>query len=221
MSDSCIVLVAEAHVLPALGQRFSGDRPLLGFSENDALAALQAILTRRPELVVLERVFATTPRGTALISRIKADPSLEAVEIRVVSHDSSYVRTVRRARAGRAPGQAAPREAAPKLDPTGTRRAPRYRMREGQEAKVDGNPVALLDLSTLGAQVRSAAVLRPNQRVQIAFGDASGSIACRAVIAWASYERPEKGAEPCYRAGLQFLDAPAEVVDAFRRRNAV
>jgi hypothetical protein len=221
MSDPCVVLVAEGHVLPALERRFSGDRPLLGFSESDALAALQAILTRRPELVVLERVFATTPRGTALISRMKADPSLDAVEIRVVSHDSSYSRTVRRGRTSRSAAQAPPHEAAPKLDPTGTRRAPRYQMRKGQEAKVDGNPVALLDLSTLGAQVRSATVLRPNQRVQIAFGDAAGSVTCRAVIAWASYERPEKSAEPCYRAGLQFLDAPAEAVDAFRRRNAV
>ena len=221
MSDSRIVLVADARALPALEQRFSADGPLLSFSEADAVAALQAVLTRRPELVVLERVFATTPRGTALISRIKADPSLELVEIRVVSHDLSYSRTVRRARAGRSPLPARAPEAAPKLDPTGTRRAPRYRMREGLEAKVDGTAVALLDLSILGAQVRSTTVLRPNQRVQIACADAAGSVACRAVIAWASFERPAKGAEPCYRAGLQFLDASAEAVDAFRKRNAV
>jgi hypothetical protein len=220
MSDPCIVLVAEARVLHALEQRFAGDRPVLGFSGSDAVPALQAILTRRPQLVVLERAFATTPRGTAFISRIKADPSLEAVEIRVVSHDSSYSRTVRRGRAGRSPLPAPPPETAPKLDPTGTRRAPRYQMREGLEAKVDGNTVALLDLSTLGAQVRSPTVLRPNQRVQIAIADSAGTVSCRAVIAWASYERPEKGADPCYRAGLQFLNASSDAVDAFRRRNA-
>jgi hypothetical protein len=220
MSDSCIVLVAEGHVLPVLERRFSSGSPLLSFTGSDAVAALQAILGQRPGLVVLERVFAATPRGTALISRIKADPSLESVEIRVVSHDSPYSRTVRRGRAAPPTAPAVP-EPAPKLDPTGTRRVPRFRMRKGLEARIDGSGAELLDLSTLGAQVLSPTVLRPNQRVQIAFADATGAVACRAVIAWARYERPEKGAEPCYRAGLQFLDAAAEDVDAFLKRNAV
>jgi hypothetical protein len=220
MSDSCIVLIAEAHAMAALKGRFSAGSPLLSFAEGDAVAALQAILVQRPGLVVLERVFATTPRGTALIARIKADPALEATEIRVVSHDGSYSRTARRGRASQPPVAAVPAPS-PKLDPTGTRRAPRYRMREGLDARVDGNAVTLVDLSTLGAQVVSPTVLRPNQRVQITFADALGTIACRAMIAWASFERIEKGSDPCYRAGLEFLNAGAETVDPFCRRNAV
>ena len=36
---------------------------------------------------------------------------------------------------------------------------------------VDGNPAALVDLSTVGAQVVSPTVLKPNQRVRVSFGD--------------------------------------------------
>jgi hypothetical protein len=38
--------------------------------------------------VALERVFAATPRGAALINRISADPTLRQLEIRFVSHES-------------------------------------------------------------------------------------------------------------------------------------
>lgn len=223
MSDARIVLVAGAHVLPALQQRFSSGATLHSFADGEAVAALQAILAERPSLIVLDRVFATTPRGTALITRIKADPALDEAEIRVVSHDGSYSRTARRGRAGKAPAgaQAAGQGPAPKLDPTGTRRAPRYGMRAGLDAKVDGNAVTLVDLSTLGAQVLSPTVLRPNQHVQVTFADQVTTVTSRAMIAWASFERPQKGADPCYRAGLEFLNASAEAIDAFCRRNGV
>ena len=221
MPDPCVVLVAESPTIPALSERFSSVGPLFTFNESDAVAALQAILARRPELLVLERVFATTPRGTALIARIKADPSLDAVEIRVVSHDGSYSRTARRGRSSPTPAVAPKPEPTPILDSTGTRRAPRFRMPETLETRVEGNVVTLVDLSTLGAQVLSPAVLRPNQRVQITFADGVGTVACRAMIAWASFERPQKGADPCYRAGLEFLNAPGEALEAFCRRIAI
>jgi hypothetical protein len=223
MSDSGIIIVAAARMLAALQQRFTGAGAVHSFAESDAVAALQAILADRPSLIVLERVFATTPRGTALITRIKSDQSLDEAEIRVVSHDGSYSRVARRGRGGQAPEGAKPAALAPspKLDPTGTRRAPRYGMRAGLDAKVDGSSVTLVDLATLGAQVLSPTVLRPNQRVQITVADQVATIACRAMIAWASFERPAKGADPCYRAGLEFLAADADALEAFCRRNGV
>jgi hypothetical protein len=42
-------------------------------------------------VVTLEQLFAATPRGAALIHRIKADPSLVQSEIRVVVHDDAGV----------------------------------------------------------------------------------------------------------------------------------
>ena len=81
-------------MLIALPEHLSGlkDRDelndALAFPDCDALQALDVITLQRPEVVALERLFAATTRGAALISRIKADPTLTACEIRIVSHDS-------------------------------------------------------------------------------------------------------------------------------------
>src|SRR5262249_16629373 len=84
----------------------------VAFTETDALIALEVITKRKPQVVVLERLFASTPRGTALINRIKADPSLNASEIRVMAADGDYLRRGRRAPAARPPTAApAPGEA--------------------------------------------------------------------------------------------------------------
>ena len=221
MSDSCTVLIAAASVLPGLTQQFEAETTLLTFTDADVVRAVQAIVSQRPSRILLERLFATTPRGTALIARIKADASLAETEIRVVSHDGTYSRTVRRGRASRLPAgaPAGVRTPVPELDPTGTRRAPRYRIREGIDARVDGSAVTLVDLSALGAEVVSPTALRPNQRVQVTFADSEGPVTCRAVIVWASFERIQKDTNPCYRAGLEFLDADFEAIEAFCGRN--
>ena len=77
VSEPCIVLIASPDLLPKLTPRVSNpDGEVLAFTDADALRALEVITKRRPALVALERVFAATPRGAALINRIKADPSL-------------------------------------------------------------------------------------------------------------------------------------------------
>jgi hypothetical protein len=50
---------------------------------KDALEALQAITIYQPALVIIERFFAASPRGAALISRIQQDPGLRHAEIRI------------------------------------------------------------------------------------------------------------------------------------------
>ena len=216
MSDPRTVVIAAAALLPGLKTRFPANASLLTFEDADVVKALQAIVKHRPSLIVLERLFATTPRGTALIARIKSDTALDESEIRVMSHDGQYERTARRGR------QVAPaaEASAPMLDPVGTRREPRFRIRDGTEVRVDGNGVTLVDLSTRGAQVLSQTVLRPNQRVQITLADPIGIIACRAMVAWASFERPKKAADPCYRAGLAFTNSDRDALQAFCDRNA-
>ena len=97
------------------------DAELLGFADTDVLRALEAITAKKPRLVALERLFAATPRGTALINRIKADPSLTQTEIRVLAHDSDYSRVLPRgttpvAGAAHAPA-AGPELAAPEVAP--------------------------------------------------------------------------------------------------------
>ena len=54
--------------------------------------------------------------------------------------------------------------------------------------------------------------------VRVTFSDEGTPVRCLAVVAWASFEMPP-GSGPRYRAGLQFLDANAETIDAFRIRH--
>jgi hypothetical protein len=181
---------------------------LLEFSHLDALSALQAITKRRPQVVALERLFAMTARGAALINRIKADPSLREAEIRVLAHDSDYSRVVPRLTAPAAP---------PALDHRGTRRAPRFKMAAAVDAVIDGKSATLIDLSTVGAQVMSPAALKPNQEIAMALPDESGTLQFAAKVAWTSFVTTPVGA-PRYRAGIEFINADAAAVDAFLQR---
>ena len=199
---------------------------MLAFSDADALRALEVITERRPRMVALERMFAATPRGAALINRIRADPALADTEIRVLSHEGDYTRVLPRgvvaASAGKpAFGTAMPalgaRTPAP-LDYRGTRRAARCRMAPELDVVVDGNPATLVDLSMVGAQVVSAIILRPNQRVRIALADDTGTLRFSAAVAWAAFELPPKTA-PQYRAGLEFVDGDPDALDAFCGRH--
>lgn len=223
MPEVCTVLIAAPELLPILKERsVEPAAELLMFSDAEALHALEVITQRRPRVVTLERLFAATPRGAALINRIKADPTLNDAEIRVVAHDSDYTRvSPRRAVAVAAAAPAAvvsePPALAP-LDYRGTRRAPRFRMSGVVSVLVDGNAAQIVDLSTMGAQVVSPASLRPNQRVRIALPDDIGQVRFNAVVAWASFEIPPSEG-PRYRAGLEFADADPLAVEGFIGRH--
>lgn len=207
------VLIAASEYLGPMKER--GEfRDALAFADTDALRALEAITRQRPALVALEKGFAATSRGGALINRIKADPSLSACEIRVVIHDQAAPA------AAPAPvvvdaapaAPAAPAPAAP-LDQRGTRRAPRFKIVENVEVLVDGNPAMLVDLSLVGAQVVSPTILKPNQRVRISLPDGTRPLRFSAGIAWAAFEMPKTGVR--YRAGIEFYDADATGVGKF------
>ena len=217
---TCTVLIGAPELLPALRERTGLTGEVLTFSDQEPLRALEAIVTRRPEVVALERLFAATSRGAALINRIKSDPSLVDAEIRIVSHDSDYVRVSRRPRIAAATTsttvEAPPKPERP-LDWRGTRRAPRIRIQDGVECLIDGNTGLLVDLSTIGAQVISQAVLRPNQRVRMTLSDETGVLRFNASVAWASFEIPT--GTPRYRAGIEFTDAEAQTVSAFADRH--
>ena len=202
------MLIGHADRLAALKEKVTDvNGELLEFSDADTLRALEVIVKRRPKVVTLERLFAMTPRGAALINRIKSDPKLADAEIRVLSHDSDYSRVVPRAQ--KAPAQP--------LDQRGTRRAARFKMKDAAILIVEGTSAALIDLSTIGAQVVSPAKLGPNQRVRVELKDEGGSAQFFGTIAWTSFEiQPNSG--PRYRAGIEFVDADPAEVDAFCAR---
>lgn len=211
------MLIGSAELLPHLKDRTGGDPgELLQFTDVDALRALEAITERRPPVVAIEKEFAATPRGSALINRIKADPSLVNSEIRIVSPTAEPIKVTKGKQVVDAPAaQAVP---PPPLDQRGTRRAPRFRIAGQVEVLVDGNLAMLVDLSTIGAQVLSPTVLKPNQRLRMSLSDEHSSVRFNATVAWASFEIP-KNTAPRYRAGIEFLDADKAAVNAYLARH--
>jgi hypothetical protein len=207
-SDACVVVIGPAGTLPALTQKTASLGEVLAFADGDARKALKAIAERKPGVFALERLFAATPRGAALINRVKSDPSLANTEIRVIAHDSDYSRVSPR----KAPPQAQP------LDQRGTRRAPRFKIGPRTLASVDTVKATLIDLSTIGVQLVTTLQLKPGQNVRMTLDDKAGSVRFNAVVMWASFEIPPKGA-PRYRAGLAFENADGAAVDAFIGRH--
>ena len=236
------VIIAALNLTPSLCERLADEGELLTFADTEPIQALQTILEQRPRLIVLERLFAATPRGAALINRIKTDPQVSQAEIRVMSHTGDYTRVVSRGTAALAEPAAietaaiapptfvaveteeetspvATAEQPRQLDWHGTRRAPRFRIREGVEIQLDGNPAHLVDLSVMGAQVVSATILRPNQRVRISVPTDEFVMRFRGAVAWAKFELPRPTEPPRYRAGVEFSDADPSAMDDYCGRH--
>jgi hypothetical protein len=221
-------IIAATNLIPALHEKAGLHGPVLTFPDTDPLPALEAITRDRPPIVILERFFAATPRGVALIRRIQADPELAAVEIRVIAHDSDHVRVIakRQSEAAPAPPAAGSSEAetaasaAPVLDPTGTRAARRFVVPDPVEAQVDGKAVTLVDISTAGAQVLSGAVLRPNQRVRLTLWSEQEAFRINANVEWSAFEMDRVTNQTRYRAGLRFGEGDALPLERFCERLA-
>ncbi len=235
MSEAFTVIVGARQLHDALRDNAGATGDVLTFGDDEPLKALETIAVRRPRIVAVERLFAATSRGAALINRIKADPALSGAEIRIVAHDGTYARVSPRRTPPAQPLPAVVPVAAPAVaveiesvvepivppQPAAndqysiTRRAPRFRMLDGTEAQVDGSLARIVDLSTIGAQILSATPLKPDQLVRIVLVDERGAVRFHGAVAWASYEIP-KGISQ-YRAGLEFKGAELKVLDTFCR----
>jgi hypothetical protein len=207
MPDARTILVAAPELIPALRDRLGGGEHLLTFADSEPVRALQAIVAERPRIVALERLFAASPRGAALISRIKADRALDGTEIRILSHDTDYIRVSPRR------GASSPKTAEIKRLDKGTRRAQRYRMRPGVALRLDDQPAQILDLSAIGAQLITAQTLKPKQVVSLLIGDPGAQIAVSARVVWAKLE-VVRNARTC-RAGVQFIAPDRRTITAF------
>jgi hypothetical protein len=229
---SDVLVIAAQNLMPALRERVDVEGDCLEFADTEPIQALQAIIEHRPSLIVLERLFAATPRGAALINRIKSDQQLSGCEVRVMSHTGDYSRQVVKpapveaaapshaVNAAQTSGTVATEDAPRSLDWHGTRRAPRHRVRDGIEMQLDGNPAVVVDLSAFGAQVTSSTVLRPNQKVRISLPSEEYVMRFRGSIAWAKFELPRvPDAAPQYRAGVEFTDSDPAAIEGFCDKN--
>jgi hypothetical protein len=218
--SSRIVLIGPEDALPGLQERLDSGADVETFADSEALEALDHIIRTQPRLVAMQDDFAGSSRGQALINRIKDDATLSDVEVRVMAKNAAQNRVaVKRGSHGGTTTALAEDDAKPALDVKGTRRAARVRIKDGVEVSVDGNAAALVDLSTVGAQVVSATVLKPNQRVRVILGDGKNAVKCAGSIAWAAFEMP-KGMPTRYRAGIDWgLTPEGPGVDAFCKKN--
>ena len=217
MALSPVVLIVAADEVHTLKAEPGFEKDILVFADTDAVKALQAITRGRPHMVVLGRAFVGTDRGAALINSIKTDDTLANCQIRVLAQASDYLRLVaRRAEARLAPETTVPGE--PLLpDYLSTRLARRWRMPADLEPLLNGKPASLIDLSQTGAQVTVALAVRLKERVLLSLVDSEQHLRITASVVWASFE-PSRGT-PHYRAGLQFIDADPEAVEAFCTRH--
>ena len=224
MPTESTVVIGPPDLLPRLVERLKsqGGDPVT-CPDTDIAAAVERVIAVRPDRVALERLFAATSRGAALLARLKADPVLAHAEFRIVSHDSDYWRvSPRRPHSGEAPSPVVHQPVSsdlPPLDQHGTRRAARMAIHEGVEILVDGNPARLVDLSAFGGQVLSATVLKPNQRVRVSMVDGKVTLRFQATIIWARFELGRGEAGPRYRAGLEFSGADSDGVAEYARRH--
>ena len=219
--SSSIVLIGPSEALPALRERVDSGAELHTFTDQEALEALDHIIRTKPRIVALDDDFSATSRGTALINRIKDDPTLNDCEVRVVAYDNSINRVAQVVRRSSKSIAAAVVVDEPKkaLDQRGTRRAPRIRIREKVEVLVDGNAAELIDLSAVGAQVLSPKMLKPNQRIRLTLPEGKKTaIRCTGSIAWASFEMP-KGQTPRYRAGIELSGTDPVAITGFADRH--
>ena len=208
--------------MPSLREHLQGQADIVEFADTEPIKALQGILDNPPEIIVLERRFAATPRGIALVNRIKGDPELVKCDLRVMSHKGDYVQYLTR-RPGDSPASPAKPAAAAtdsgapvqELDWRGTRRVPRTRVRSGVEIQLDGVPCAVIDLSPLGVQVVSTSIIKPNQKVRVSIPDGKALLRFRGTVIWAKFELPRPTLPPVYRAGVEFIDADASAINDY------
>ncbi|MBI4477560.1 MAG: PilZ domain-containing protein [Acidobacteria bacterium] len=217
MPERLQILIAAAENLARFKQRLAVNSEVLAYSDTDALIALDVITQRQPSAVVIERDFATTSRGAALINRLRADPALAGVLIQLISPEGLHAPAAPTP-APAVAGATATTAPVAHLDKEGTRFARRYPIRQGVEVIIDGNPVTLVDLSIEGAQVISPSLLRPKQRVRIVLSDKGTSLRYTGTIAWASFELPSPNVQR-YRAGVAFVNPEPDAILTFAERN--
>jgi hypothetical protein len=207
-SHPCTLLIGSEPLLAAWNARAQSVTSVITVAHTDLSLALEMIGTRRPEVVVIEQAVAASGSGSALMARLHNERYTRGIEIRLLPPERATDLM------SSEPGDVHPQVwlsvLAEPLPARPQRRAARVRTRDDEQAFIDGAPVSLLDLSAVGAQIRSSTVLRPQQRVRLALAADRGSTRITAVVAWSTFE---VGPTPHYRAGIAFSRAIPDLVD--------
>jgi hypothetical protein len=161
-STEQVVVIACAPTVSAWRGQMDAQPNARIFSETDFLAALDAFINDLPNVIALDPMFAATARGAALVARVKADPRLRRTEVRALVGNGLDPRPIT---STGDPDRNMPILSQP-LDSCGTRRAPRYGMQAGVDAKVNGTAGRLVNLSITGSQMVAPIRLRPSEAIR-------------------------------------------------------
>jgi len=206
-----VVVIGKSEQAVGLRKRLGDEAAVAVFSDCESLKALESILALPPRILALDRGFAATARGAALVARVRSEPSLCATDIRVLAEDEDNLPVLLNARN---PGsEATVLRASHPLDYCGTRRAPRFPVAGAVSVVVNGECAQLVDLSCTGAQVLVSLRLRPLEALRIALADGAAELKLRGVVAWSVAE--PSGAVVAYRAGLEFINPESLTLEAF------
>jgi hypothetical protein len=99
------------------------------------------------------------------------------------------------------------------------RQAPRVKIAGRAELFLDGVSTAVVDVSTLGAQVLSQTTLRPNRLVRVVLQSSTGTFTCDARIVWARMESPTPSMPLQCRSGIRFVNSQPAAIDRFIARH--
>ncbi len=226
MPSESTVVIAPPDLLPRLVERLRSQDggELTTCPDTDIPAAIDRVLAVKPDRVALERLFAATSRGAALLSRLKADPALAHAEFRIVSHDSDYWRVsprrpgARRRDAAGGVARGDQRRAAARSARHAARRAAGDSGRASRCWSMAARP-GWWTCRPSAARCCRAAVLKPNQRVRVSMVDGRVTLRCQATIIWARFELSRGDLGPRYRAGLEFSAPTPTAIAEYARRH--
>ena len=114
----------------------------------------------------------------------------------------------------------APNAAAP-VRYSQARQAPRVKSKDGLDLTVDGAQSALVDVSSMGAQILSPVAMKPNRTLRMLLRAGEQALTCKARVIWARFEQPRGAVAARYRVGVKFTEIEEGAVDDFLARQGL
>jgi PilZ domain len=207
-----LAIISPPEHVRALRKRLGDDPAVAVFADTESLQALESIATKRPQIVAINRTFAHTARGAALVAQLKSDARLSGIDVRVLIEDENKVPLMITDRTPSA--EKGLMETSRPLGHAGTRSALRYVM-DRRDIVVNGERSALIDLSATGAQVLLPTRVRPNEPVRLVLTDQSGDARMGGTIVW-SVAVPTAGSIQ-YRAGIKLAKPDPNWIERYCR----
>jgi hypothetical protein len=211
-----VVVIGKADQAAGLRKRLGTDESVALYSDCEALKAIEAVLTHPPRILALDRAFVVTARGAALIARLRAEPRLCSIDVRVLAEDETNMPIILSARPAGLGFEGAVLKMSHPLDYCGTRRAPRFAVGDAAHVSVNGERGRLVNLSATGVQLLVQMRLRPSEPLRLALTDEKADIRVRGIVAWSAAE--PHGSKVEYRAGVEFVNPDSLRLEAFCMR---